>query len=40
MWLMCSLYRSEYSNLKLAETTMERGPQSSKGLAEMNQCGL
>jgi hypothetical protein len=25
MWLMCSLYRSEYSNLKLAEATMGRG---------------
>jgi hypothetical protein len=22
MWLMCSLLRTEYSNLKLAETTM------------------
>jgi hypothetical protein len=25
MWLMCSLYRNEYSNLKLAEATVERG---------------
>jgi hypothetical protein len=23
---ICSLYRSKYSNLKLAETTMGRGP--------------
>jgi hypothetical protein len=25
MWLMCSLYRNEYSNLKLAEATMGGG---------------
>jgi hypothetical protein len=25
-WLMCSLYRNEYSNLKLARATMGRGP--------------
>jgi hypothetical protein len=25
MWLMCSLDRNEYSNLKLAEATVGRG---------------
>jgi hypothetical protein len=30
MWLMCSLYRGEYSNLKLAEYTMGRGLGSSE----------
>jgi hypothetical protein len=30
MCLMCLLYKSEYSNLKLAETTMGRGPRSSE----------
>jgi hypothetical protein len=36
---MCSLQGSEYSNLKLAEGTMERELGSSEE-AEMNQCGL
>jgi hypothetical protein len=36
MWLTCSLYRSEYSNLKLTETTMGRG----RDLAEMSQYAL
>jgi hypothetical protein len=30
MWVICSLYRSEYSNLKLAEVTMGRGLGSSE----------
>jgi hypothetical protein len=30
MWLMCSLYRSKSSNLKLAESTVGRGPGSSE----------
>jgi hypothetical protein len=28
--VMCSLYRSKYSNFKLAEATMGRGPGSSE----------
>jgi hypothetical protein len=30
MWLICSLYRSKYSNLKLVEATMGRGVGSSE----------
>jgi hypothetical protein len=30
MWLMCSLYRSGYSNIKLAEVTMGKGLGSSE----------
>jgi hypothetical protein len=30
MWLICSLYRSEYNDLKLAEATLERGLRNSE----------